>query len=165
MEKMAQGWSFELAMQTQGGAVMSENGVKEGLLRGKGDSCFLCFADELAKKQKEKMNCFEEEVSMPLSPMADYFSSSLINVFVLGVLESEIPIDDSRVEPLLKDAFLPISTRFSPILVIDKKGKKGWKEVEVNIKEHIKIPTFPAIMPLKLYDEYLDEYMSKIDME
>ncbi|TKY48876.1 O-acyltransferase WSD1 [Spatholobus suberectus] len=111
------------------------------------------------------MNYFEEEVSMPLSPMADYFSSSLINVFVLGVLESEIPIDDSRAEPLLKDAFLPISTRFSSILVMDKKGKKGWKQVDVNLKEHIKIPTFPTIMPLKIYDKCFDEYMSKIAME
>ncbi|KHN36647.1 O-acyltransferase WSD1-like [Glycine soja] len=111
------------------------------------------------------MNCFEEVVPTPLSPMADYLSSSLINVFVLGVLESEIPIDDSRAEPLLKNAFLPISTRFSSILVMDKKGNKGWKQVDVNVKEHIKIPTFTYAMPLKLYDECLDEYMSKIAME
>jgi len=47
------------------------------------------------------MNCFEEDVPMPLSPMADYFSSSLINVFVMAVVESEIPIDESKVLPLL----------------------------------------------------------------
>ncbi|XP_027343322.1 O-acyltransferase WSD1-like [Abrus precatorius] len=111
------------------------------------------------------MNQFEEDVSMPLSPMADYFSSSVINVFVLGVMESEIPIDDSRVMPLLEDMFLPISRRFSSVLVVDKKGKKGWKEVHVNLKEHIKTPTFTTITPLKLYDEYLDQYMSKIAME
>ncbi|XP_020229483.1 O-acyltransferase WSD1 [Cajanus cajan] len=111
------------------------------------------------------VKCFEEEVSMPLSPMADYFSSSLINVFVLGVLESQIPIDHSRAEPLLKDAFLPISTRFSSILVMEKKGKKGWKEVDVNLQDHIKVPTFPTIVPFKLYDKCFDEYMSKIAME
>ncbi|KAL2331684.1 hypothetical protein Fmac_019265 [Flemingia macrophylla] len=107
----------------------------------------------------------EEEVSTPLSPMADYFSSSLINVFVLAVLESDIPIDHSRVAPMLKNAFLPISTRFSSILVMDENGKKRWEQVDVNVKDHIKIPTFPTIMPLELYDQCFDEYMSKIAME
>ncbi|KAK7401952.1 hypothetical protein VNO78_13845 [Psophocarpus tetragonolobus] len=111
------------------------------------------------------MNCFEENVLAPLSPMADYFSGSLINVFVLGVLEFEIPIDDSKAEPLLKNTFLPICPRFSSILVTDKKGKRGWKQVEVNVRDHIKIPTFTSTLPLKLYDECFDEYMSKIAME
>lgn len=65
-----------------------------------------------------KMNDFDQEdVSMPVSPMADYLSSSVINVFILGVLESEVPIDDSRAVPLLEEAFLPINTRFSSIMV------------------------------------------------
>jgi len=54
---------------------------------------------------------------MPLSPMADYFSSSLINVFVLCVVESEIPIDESKFQPLLKNKLLPICSRFSSIMV------------------------------------------------
>lgn len=49
--------------------------------------------------------------------------------------------------------------------VIDKKAKKRWKQVDVNVKEHIKIPIFPTNTPLKLYDEYLDKYISKIAME
>lgn len=65
-----------------------------------------------------KMNDFDQEdVSMPVSPMADYLSSSVINVFILGVLESEVPIDDSRAVPLLEEAFLPINPRFSSIMV------------------------------------------------
>ncbi|XP_061352149.1 wax ester synthase/diacylglycerol acyltransferase 4-like [Gastrolobium bilobum] len=112
------------------------------------------------------MNEFENGVSMPVSPMADYFSSSVMSVFILGVLESEIPIDDSRAEPLLKDIFLPINTRFSSILMVDEKGKKRWKEVDVCLKEHIKIPIFPTTnMPHKLYDDNLNEYMSDIAME
>lgn len=63
------------------------------------------------------MNCFEEDVPVPLSPMADYFSSTLINVFVIAVAESEIPIDDSKVQPLLKNKLLPICSRFSSIMV------------------------------------------------
>ncbi|KAK7324709.1 hypothetical protein VNO77_28495 [Canavalia gladiata] len=111
------------------------------------------------------MNEFEEDIPMPVSPLADYFSSSVINVFVLGVIESQISIDDSPILPFIKDSFLPISTRFSSIMVVDKKGNKRWKQVDVNLKEHIKIPTFPTIKPGKLYDNYLDEYMSKIAME
>ncbi|CAJ1956601.1 unnamed protein product [Sphenostylis stenocarpa] len=112
------------------------------------------------------MNCFEEDVPMPVSPLADYFSNSLINVFVLGVIESEIPIDDSKAQPLLKNNFLPTSPRFSSIMVTNKNGKKAWKQVDVNLKDHIKIPTFTSTKRVtKLYDECFDEYMSKIGME
>ncbi|RDX57978.1 O-acyltransferase WSD1, partial [Mucuna pruriens] len=111
------------------------------------------------------MEYSEEGVSMPLSPMADCLSSPLISVFVLGVLESHTPIHHSIAQPLLKDLFLPISTRFSSILVVDKKGKKAWKQVHVDINQHIKIPTFPTATPLKLYDQRFNEYMSKIAME
>ncbi|XP_014491736.1 O-acyltransferase WSD1 [Vigna radiata var. radiata] len=112
------------------------------------------------------MNCFEEDVPVPLSPMADYFSSTLINVFVIAVAESEIPIDDSKVQPLLKNKLLPICSRFSSIMVADKNGKKVWKQVDVNLKDHIKIPMFTSTNgTLKLYDQCFDEYMSKIAME
>ncbi|KAE9588562.1 hypothetical protein Lalb_Chr22g0356631 [Lupinus albus] len=63
------------------------------------------------------MEITDEYVSMPVSPMANYFNSTVLNVFVLGVLESEIPIDDSKALPLLQHVFLPISTRFSSIMV------------------------------------------------
>ncbi|WVZ01600.1 hypothetical protein V8G54_027669 [Vigna mungo] len=112
------------------------------------------------------MSCFEEDVPVPLSPMADYFSSTLINVFVIAVAESEIPIDDSKVQPLLKNKLLPICSRFSSIMVADKNGKKVWKQVDVNLQDHIKIPKFTSTNgTLKLYDECFDEYMSKIAME
>lgn len=49
---------------------------------------------------------------------------------------------------------------------MDGKGKKRWRQVDVNVKEHIKIPSFPTnTKPLKLYDENLDEYMRKIATE
>ncbi|XP_027927822.1 O-acyltransferase WSD1-like [Vigna unguiculata] len=112
------------------------------------------------------MNCFEEDVPMPLSPMADYFSSSLINVFVMAVAESEIPIDESKVLPLLKNKLLPICSRFSSIMVTEKNGKKVWKQVDVNLKDHVKIPKFTSNnRTLKLYDQCFDEYMEKIAME
>ncbi|XP_019432114.1 PREDICTED: O-acyltransferase WSD1-like [Lupinus angustifolius] len=102
---------------------------------------------------------------MPVSPMANYFNSTVLNVFVLGVLESEIPIDDSTVSTLLEHVFLPTSTRFSSIMIMDNKGKKHWKQVDVSVKEHIKIPIFPTSKQLKCYDELFNEYITKISTE
>lgn len=53
----------------------------------------------------------------PVSPTGQYFTSSVISVSVIGVLESEIPIDDSHTLSLLKDVFLPINPRFSSLMV------------------------------------------------
>lgn len=59
-----------------------------------------------------------EEVTEPVSPVGQYFNSSVLSISILGVLESEVPIDDSPTLPLLKDLFLPINPRFSSIMVI-----------------------------------------------
>lgn len=58
-----------------------------------------------------------EEVLEPMSPSSQYLKSSALSLTVLGVLESEIPIDDSMAISLLKDVFLPINPRFSSIMV------------------------------------------------
>lgn len=59
----------------------------------------------------------EELYTEPVSPTGQYFTSSVISVSVIAVLESEIPIDDSQTIPLLKDLFLPINPRFSSLMV------------------------------------------------
>ena len=59
-----------------------------------------------------------EEYSEPVSPTGQYFTSSVISVSVIGVLESEIPIDNSNSLSLLKDVFLPINPRFSSLMVL-----------------------------------------------
>lgn len=35
----------------------------------------------------------------------------------------------------------------------------------MSLNEHVKVPTFPTNTSLELYDDYLDEYMTKIAME
>ncbi|KAI3922588.1 hypothetical protein MKX01_006277 [Papaver californicum] len=80
-------------------------------------------------------------------------------------LESEIPIDDSQVLSLLKNVFIPINPRFSSLLVTGKNGEKHWKKVTVNLDEHVKFPLFEQGLPVECYDEYLEEYLSKIAME
>ncbi|KAK7290887.1 hypothetical protein RIF29_05653 [Crotalaria pallida] len=111
------------------------------------------------------MNDFEEDITMPVSPMGQYFKSSVLSVSIISVLEFESPLDDSQAMALIKDVFLPINTRFSSIMIEDKNGIKRWKQVEMNINEHVKFPIFPTDTSLKFYDEYLDEYMTKISME
>ncbi|PIN14798.1 hypothetical protein CDL12_12572 [Handroanthus impetiginosus] len=105
------------------------------------------------------------EVLEPMSPSSQYLKNSVLSLTILGVLESQMPIDDSMTMPLLKEVFLPINPRFSCIMVTGKKGVKKWKKVEVNLKDHINIPTFPSNMPVEYYDECFTEYLSKISME
>ncbi|KAF7822975.1 O-acyltransferase WSD1-like [Senna tora] len=105
---------------------------------------------------------FEEESLTPASPTAQYLNSTALNVCVIAVLESQIPIDDSRAVPLLRTLFLPLNPRFSSIMIEDNRGNKQWKQVEVDIKEHIIVPTFPSDMSLESYDQYVEDYVSRI---
>lgn len=61
---------------------------------------------------------FEEEILEAVSPTGQYLNSSVLSLSILGVLESEIPIDDSQTLSLLRDLFLPINSRFSSIMVL-----------------------------------------------
>ncbi|KAL7086908.1 hypothetical protein ACP275_13G032000 [Erythranthe tilingii] len=107
----------------------------------------------------------EEEITEPVSPTGQYFTSSVISVSVIAVLEFEFPIDDSQTATLLQNVFLPINPRFSSLMVKDKNGKKHWKKVEVNVKEHVKTPNFPRGKSPEFYEECLSEYLSKISLE
>ncbi|XP_031126544.1 O-acyltransferase WSD1-like [Ipomoea triloba] len=103
------------------------------------------------------------------SPSAQFLNSSVLSLTILGVLESEIPIQasDSLVISLLKDVFVPINPRFSSIMVsegTDGRVKK-WKRVEVNHSDHVKVPNFPAGKPIEFYDDCLSDYLSKMAME
>ncbi|KAK7817325.1 o-acyltransferase wsd1 [Quercus suber] len=56
----------------------------------------------------------------PASPNAQYFNSSVLSVSIIGVMQSEVPIEtnEARTISLLNDVFLPINTRFSSIMVM-----------------------------------------------
>ncbi|XP_004516681.1 wax ester synthase/diacylglycerol acyltransferase 4-like [Cicer arietinum] len=111
------------------------------------------------------MEGFVEEVEEPVSPTGQYLNSSSLCVYILGVLEFEVPIDDNiQTLSLLHNVFLPINTRFSSIMIKDKNGEKKWKKVEVKLEEHVKNPVFPS-RKSSLYDEYVDDYISTIAME
>ncbi|KAF7819689.1 O-acyltransferase WSD1-like [Senna tora] len=110
------------------------------------------------------MMIFPEEV-VPVSPMGRYFNSSVLSIYIIGVLEFEVPFDTSQAIPLLNQLFLPINPRFSSIMVQDKSGEKQWKKVGVNLKDHIKIPLFPKLKSQELYDNYFADYISRIALE
>ncbi|KAH7669205.1 CoA-dependent acyltransferases protein [Dioscorea alata] len=102
----------------------------------------------------------EEE---PVSPTGQYLSSSVLNVTVLVVFETSIPIDDSQAIAALQSIFLPINPRFSSIMVRDEHGVQKWRKVQVKLEEHLKVPVFPQ--GLEQYDECLQDYITRISME
>ncbi|KAF3333354.1 O-acyltransferase WSD1-like protein [Carex littledalei] len=107
-----------------------------------------------------KDQCLLWDEEPPVSPTGQYFNSSALSVSVLAVFESEIPIDDSPTVDTLENTFLPINPRFSSIMIKDENGVTRWKKVKVNLEDHINIPSFPP--KLELYDDYVNDYMSKI---
>ncbi|KAL9243807.1 hypothetical protein vseg_017649 [Gypsophila vaccaria] len=115
-----------------------------------------------------KTRCKEEGAEVePVSPTGQYFNSKKLSIAILTVLESEIPIhiDVSGTMKMLEDVFLPINSRFSSIMVQDKKGVKQWKRVQVNLREHIHVPSFPNGLSIETYDEIFDKYLTKLSME
>ncbi|KAF8029630.1 hypothetical protein BT93_E2142 [Corymbia citriodora subsp. variegata] len=109
----------------------------------------------------------EDEGLEPVSPTGQYFNSKVMSISILGILESEIPIDDSLATSLIIDVFLPINPRFSSIMVMGKKGARKWKNVEVNVENHVHVPSFSSpkgsSSPSE-NDSFLKSYISQIAM-
>ncbi|GAB4832009.1 hypothetical protein Ancab_006026 [Ancistrocladus abbreviatus] len=117
---------------------------------------------KIRKVESEKEE--RREVLEPVSPTGQYFSSSVLSISILGILEFDTPIDDSSPTiPFLQDAFLPVNPRFSSIMVVDKKGAKQWKRVDVRFEDHVNVPIFPD--GHESYDNYFDDYLTKIATE
>ncbi|GAB4832007.1 hypothetical protein Ancab_006024 [Ancistrocladus abbreviatus] len=51
----------------------------------------------------------------------------------------------------------------SHIVIVDEKGAKQWKKVDVRLEDHVNVPIFPD--GHEFYDNYFDDYLSKIAME
>ncbi|KAL2925995.1 O-acyltransferase WSD1 [Bienertia sinuspersici] len=114
---------------------------------------------------KVKTKYKEDAGDEPVSPTGQYFNSKTMSVRVLSIMESEIPINDMCTMPLLRDLFLPINPRFSSIMVTDREGVKRWKRVDVNLNDHINIPSYPEGLSTEEYDEYFDKYITDIAMK
>ncbi|KAI5338927.1 hypothetical protein L3X38_018199 [Prunus dulcis] len=86
---------------------------------------------------------YEVHGNEPVSPTGQCLNSSVLSMSILGVLEFEIPINESKILSFLQDVFLNISPRFSSIMV-DINGEKQWKRVEVKLRDHVHVPIFPS---------------------
>ncbi|KAL9243659.1 hypothetical protein vseg_017519 [Gypsophila vaccaria] len=106
-----------------------------------------------------------DEEAEPVSPTGLYFSSESMSVYILGILEYAVPIDDLCPLPLLRDLFLPINPRFSSVMAYDNKGKRRWKKVEVNLEDHVNVPSFQESLSVESYDNQFDEYLTKLSTE
>lgn len=49
--------------------------------------------------------------------------------------------------------------------VEDKNGVKQWKRVEVKLEDHVNVPIFPDGLSPESYDDYFDDYLTKIAMK
>ncbi|KAL0903891.1 hypothetical protein M5K25_025950 [Dendrobium thyrsiflorum] len=99
----------------------------------------------------------------PVSPTGQYFNSSALHVSILAIFESDELLDDSQAMATVEKLFLPVSPRFSSIMVKDEKGIRHWKKVKVNLEDHIKTPIFPS--GFDFYDKFIEEYLTKLAID
>uniref|UniRef100_A0A803L773 Diacylglycerol O-acyltransferase n=1 Tax=Chenopodium quinoa TaxID=63459 RepID=A0A803L773_CHEQI len=104
----------------------------------------------------------ENDEAEPVSPTGQYFNSKVLSICIIAVLETEVPVNESCVMPQLRDVFLPLNPRFSSVMASDKKDVKQWKRVEVNLQDHVVVPSFPDGLSVESYTDYFDEYLTKI---
>ncbi|KNA12683.1 hypothetical protein SOVF_123800 [Spinacia oleracea] len=117
------------------------------------------------KTKSKQENHADEPETEPVSPTGQYLNSKALYSCILAILESEIPIDESCAIPQLRDVFLPINPRFSSIMISDKKGVRLWKKVKINLKDHVIIPRFPENLSTESYDDFFDEYLTKLSSD
>ncbi|KAL2928249.1 O-acyltransferase WSD1 [Bienertia sinuspersici] len=104
----------------------------------------------------------EKELLEPMSPTTEFFMTEGVTLFILCFFHLEIIVDFPSIYSFLKNVFLNVHPRFSSIAVEDQKGKKRWKRVDVNIKDHVKVPIFDEGLSKEEYSKHFDDYISKI---
>ncbi|PWA96807.1 O-acyltransferase, WSD1, C-terminal [Artemisia annua] len=93
----------------------------------------------------------------PLSPAARLFHEPTFNVYVIAIMGSKNPINTAIVYEKLPQTLLK-HPRFSSLQVIDKtNGEMKWVPTNVNLHNHIIIPTIPQ--NLDSPDKFLEEYV------
>ncbi|KAI3972549.1 hypothetical protein MKX01_019207 [Papaver californicum] len=106
----------------------------------------------------------EEEWSV-VSPISKCLNSNTLTFTILGSMELETAITGCETLDFLSKVFIPACTLFSCIIITDQKGVKRWKKVDVKVKNHLIVPTFPTGLEIKSYDQLLREHISKIGNE
>ncbi|KAL2937594.1 O-acyltransferase WSD1 [Bienertia sinuspersici] len=103
-----------------------------------------------------------EEIIEPLSPTSELLLSEIATLYILSFFELEIPVDFPSTIAFLSDVFINVHPRLSSIVIENKRGRKMWKKVAVDVEDHIKVPSFPEGLSIKDYNEQFDNYTAKI---
>ncbi|CAO2814747.1 unnamed protein product [Amaranthus hypochondriacus] len=103
-----------------------------------------------------------EEGLEPVSPITEYLLTESFTLFILAVFELEVSVDFPSAYYYLNHFFLNAHPRFSSIPVEEKKGKKMWKQVEVNVEDHVKVAEFAEDKSTEYYSNQFDNYISKL---
>ncbi|XP_056699093.1 wax ester synthase/diacylglycerol acyltransferase 4 [Spinacia oleracea] len=119
---------------------------------------------KLRVKTKVKSPKSSDEGCEPVSPTSECFLTMSVTSYILCFFELEFPPHFPSIYAFLNDVFLNVHPRFSSIVVKDAKGKKKWKKIEVNIKDHVKIPLLNKdnISTEEEYSTQYDDYISEI---
>lgn len=102
----------------------------------------------------------------PASPATEYLYTTVLSFRMLCVFETTVPIDDSETFKVIRELLLPLNPRFSSILV-KHAAKSGlqWQRVNMNLEDHVKVPSFPKGLSSAQYEEHWYDYLSQISME
>ncbi|XP_071701516.1 wax ester synthase/diacylglycerol acyltransferase 11-like [Rutidosis leptorrhynchoides] len=93
----------------------------------------------------------------PLSPASRMFHEPTFNVYIIAILASKCPINTNLIYEKLPLTLLK-HPRFSSLQVVDdEKGQMKWVPTNVNLQNHIIIPTIPQ--NLNSPDEFLENYV------
>ncbi|KAF5176664.1 O-acyltransferase (WSD1-like) family protein [Thalictrum thalictroides] len=107
---------------------------------------------------------FGEDGLQPMNPSSQCLNTSYLSLGIIGIAESEIPIDVEKVMVPLRTDLLRVNPAFSSV-VVRKHGKQWWKRVEVQYEDHVIVPTFPQGLSPESYTQYFEEYLSKICLD
>ncbi|XP_024993159.1 O-acyltransferase WSD1-like isoform X2 [Cynara cardunculus var. scolymus] len=94
----------------------------------------------------------------PLSPAARLFHEPNFNVYVIAIIGSKNPINPCIIYEKLPHTLLK-HHRFSSLQVVDDKngGTMKWVPTDVNLDNHIIIPTIPQTLDSP--DKFLEDYV------
>nr|XP_043620308.1 wax ester synthase/diacylglycerol acyltransferase 11-like [Erigeron canadensis] len=96
----------------------------------------------------------------PLSPAARLFHEPNFNVYIIAIMGSKNPINVRVPYEQLPHALLK-HPRFSSLQVVDDAngGIMKWVPTNVNLDNHIIIPTIPQNLNLSFADKFLEDYV------
>ncbi|KAG8633563.1 wax ester synthase/diacylglycerol acyltransferase 11 [Manihot esculenta] len=101
-----------------------------------------------------------EDEGQLLSPVSRIFHQPNCSVYIILFLGFKTPINPDGLKPALAHIFLR-HPRFLSLLVVDDNGKDmRWVRTEVNLDNHLIIPTFDPSMESP--DKYVEDYAANL---